>query len=147
MCCPGRRYRVRRVSKRIGFTEVVQHSVSSPVSADDLRSRPSAVAVPSRPRFQPASRKAISLFHVNPEKQAYKMKARLQYSQKRMWLRDIVRAWRRFVVLQLEIRLHSKMMARVGCSVVADCIHVLFVFNPGVHSCVGFCLRGFVTAR
>lgn len=73
----------------------------------------SPVARPSRPRFQPKTRRTVSVFHVNPSDQPFKMRARMQFSQRRMWLREIVRAWRRFSVLQIEIRLHAKAMAIV----------------------------------
>jgi hypothetical protein len=74
----------------------------------------SPVARPGRPRFQPKTRRTVSVFHVKPSDQPFKMRARLQFSQRRMWLRDIVRTWRRFTVLQIEIRLHAKAMAVVS---------------------------------
>lgn len=80
----------------------------------------------------------MSLFHNDPSTSSYSMQARVNISKKRVWLRQIVREWRRFVVLQLEIRLHTKMVARVCvyvCPVVCVCLHFVTL------SCVSVCLR------
>jgi hypothetical protein len=104
------RFSVAVVSKRVHFRRRRKEKLDASVIV-----RPFA-APPPRQRFGEDPSRLLSVTMApNLSKRRFKMAAKKQFAERRTDARTLFRAWRRFAVLQIDIRSKSRAMGVVSC--------------------------------